>query len=131
MDDSRPEFYLAAMDVYRLDRPLKCWRIKVLHRDVKKRPLPLPYRGEVRDEYLLVKVEPPFVSSREEIDRVLLSAKDPTISWSAITEWPLFVFVLCPQVGELEQRDTIDQDEFVVLDWAALFPTEEAASEWL
>lgn len=131
MYSNQPDFYMAATDVYRLERPLHCWQIKILRRDEGNSQRTGSVNATVRDEYLLIKVDPPFVIRGRHVDEVLVAAKDPNVSWSSVGTWPVFVFVLNVHVKDVARRHTIRDDEFMVLEWAALFKTEEDASEYL
>ncbi len=125
------DFYLAATDAHRLNAPIKGWRIKRIRRDVRRSNPSTTGSAAIRDDYLLIGVDPPFEVRGREIYKVLLAAKGEPISWSSIERWPVFVYILNPQVEDIESRDLIGDDEFVVLDWAALFPNIEEASEFL
>jgi hypothetical protein len=131
MNSKQPDFYLAAMDTHRLDVPIKGWRVKIIRRNVQTTNPSETRNAAVRDEYLLIHIDPPFELSGQPVDKVLLSAKGEPISWSSIDRWPVFVYVLNPEVEDIKNRDQIGDDEFVVLDWAALFPNSEEASKFL
>jgi hypothetical protein len=131
MNYEQPNFYLADTDMYHFDAPAKAWRVKTISRDVRGSNTSKPRNAAVGDSYLLVRVDPPFESPGRLIDKVLLSAKGAPIIWSAIDRWPVFVFVLYPHVQDIEKCDLIGDDEFVVLDWAALFQNMEEARKIL
>src|SRR5947209_19939665 len=100
MNDKQPDFYLAATDVHRLDAPMKAWRVKSISRDLTRSNRPKPSNAGVRDDYLLIRVYPPFQVRDQLIDKVLLSAKGTPIAWFSIDRWQVFVYVLNPQVED-------------------------------
>ncbi|HET6261734.1 MAG TPA: hypothetical protein VFG99_05785 [Chloroflexia bacterium] len=128
IDTESPDFYLAATDHYELAAPIKCWRIKRIRGKMCRFRLPILH-PEVGRGFLLIRVEPSMRMGDKIVGEVLVSSKG--LPLFPITEWPVFIFVLETSVGDLVSRDVICDHEVKVFDWAALYPTEEAAREAL
>jgi hypothetical protein len=122
MNNALPDCYLASSDVYQdadLARPRKCWRINSL-------------RGESRDDYLLIQIDPPIIGQpyglgARDIHEVILASKSRLVSLLNITSWPVPVYVLYTLIEHPERRDVIHDDEFHLLVWAELYETWEDA----
>ncbi len=116
--DPQPDFYLASSENYDLEEPRKCFRIKRL-------------RGEQRDDYLLIRIDPPISGQPygfgQDIEKVIVVARHSGYSLFPITEWPVFVHVSVPLVDDPESRDLLRRDEVDHIAWAALYETEEEA----
>jgi len=112
------DFYLASSDGYGLEDPRQCKAIKRL-------------RGEVRDDYLLVRITPPlagqvFGLGARDLDEVILATRHEGESLFPIERWPVFVHVarlLVPYVGQ----DFVRTNEMESIAWAELYATEDAA----
>ncbi len=117
-----PDFYFASSDVRPDDdlaMPRKCWRIKRL-------------QGDVRDDYLLIRLDPPIIGQPlglggKDLHMVLVTTKDRTASLFPIQRWPVLIYVLQLLIDDAESRDVIHDEEFALLGWAELYRTEEAA----
>lgn len=115
---SAPDFYMASSEGY-IDEPRRCWRVKRL-------------ATEHRDDFLLVRVNPPILGrvkgqSIHLLDLVLVATRHEGRSLFPITEWPVFVFVARPLVGDPQLRDHLRADETQLIAWAELYRTEEDA----
>ncbi len=88
-------------------------------------------RGESRDDYLLVNIEPPLTGQPyglgdRSIDLVIVATRHQGASLFPVSKWPVHVHVarlLVPYKGQ----ETIGNDEMDFIAWAELYPTEEAA----
>lgn len=122
MINTLPDFYLASSDVYKDDdlaRARKCWRIKSL-------------RGDFRDDYLLIQIEPPIIGQpfglgAKDIHQVIVVTKSRSVSLLDISNWPVLVYVLYPLIKHPEERGVIHDNEFSLLVWAELYKTWEDA----
>jgi hypothetical protein len=114
------DFYLTSSEGYDyLARPpRRCRAIKRL-------------RGDARDDYLLIRIDPPlngqiFGLGEHDIDQVIVATRHRGASLFPITQWPVFVHVarlLVPYEGQ----DVVRSDELDPIAWAELYATEEAA----
>ena len=113
---SAPDFYLVSSDGYGLEEPRSCWRIKRV-------------TAEKRDDFLLVRVEPPvpILLERSSMSVVLLAAKWVDVSLFPITKWPTPVYVVRPLVPDPESRNRLLKNEYDLLAWALLYRTEHEA----
>lgn len=89
------------------------------------------YEGE-RDDYLLVRIEPPIIGQRyglggRDIDCVLLATRHEGASLFPIREWPVFVHIARLRIEHPEDRDEVNDDELSSIMWGELYPTEEDA----
>ena len=113
-------FYLASTEGCNLERPRRCLPIKRL-------------RGEDRDDYLLVSLDPPlYVEASDvggmELDQVIIATRHRGESLFLVTGWPVYVHVarlLVPFRGQ----DAVQNGEMESLAWAELYQTETAARE--
>jgi hypothetical protein len=111
-----PDFYLASSDSYNLAISRRVWGVKRMS---------IPKRNDV----LLARIDPP-ISNREHggnysnIDLVLLVTRHKGTSLFPVSEWPLSVYVVRPLVN-VEDRDSLNLDEFENIAWAALYRTEQ------
>ena len=114
-----PDFYLASTDYYNLESPRRVWRLKRLS-------------GVGRDDLLLVRIDPPIIdqgygSDAQSVNTVLLATRHEGASLFPVAQWPVFVHVLRPTIGNVEDRDSLQKGEFRNIAWAELYKTEEDA----
>lgn len=114
-----PDFFLASSEVYRLEEPRSCRRIKRM-------------RSDSRDDLLLVRVEPPLVGQPyglggRDIDTVLVATRHEGDSLFPIGSWPVFVHVARLLIENPETREQIHDNECEAIAWAELYATEAAA----
>ena len=113
-----PDFFLASSEGYGMEKPFRCFAIKRL-------------KGEKRDDYLLVRIEPPLIGQRfglggHDIDYVILATRHQGDSLFPVSRWPAFVHVarlLIPYDG----REIIMSDQMESIAWAELYPTLKEA----
>ena len=79
MKPAQPAFYLASSESYVFRGPRKCW-------------IEATIAGEVRSDYLLVRIDPPATDfqTKKPIDRVLVTGKNMPIE---ITRLPASVYI--------------------------------------
>ena len=112
------DFYIASSEGYQMECPRRCEAIKRL-------------RGEDRDDYLLIGIDPPlngqvFGLGARDLDQVIVATRHRGDSLFPINRWPVFVHVarlLVPYEGQ----DVVRNDEVESFAWAELYPTEKAA----
>lgn len=112
----KPDFFLASSEGYRLKEPRSCKCLKRL-------------RSDNRDDLLLVKVEPPLIGQHyglgnQDINVLLIATRHKGESLFPIKEWPVFVHVARLLIDHPEERERIRDDEFELIAWAELYPTE-------
>lgn len=88
-------------------------------------------KGEDRDDYLLVKIDPPLLGQpfglgEKDISQLILATRHADSSLSCIAQWPVFVYVLRPLVS-LESREEVKNGEMELIAWAEVYKTEDAA----
>jgi len=111
------DFYLASTEGYGLEIPRHCVPIRRL-------------RGDVRDDYLLVKITPPLIGQHfglggNDIAQVIVASRHEGESLFPVRSWPVYVHVarlLVPSIGT-----TVQQDEMELIAWAELYPTKADA----
>lgn len=113
------DFYLVSSEGYGMEKPRKCYRIKRL-------------KGAQRDDYLLIKIDPPLIGQKyglggRDIDKVIIATRHKGDSLFPIKEWPVFIHVARILIDDLEDRETVVDNEFEEIGWAELYETEEAA----
>ena len=116
------ELFLASSEGGGLETPRRC---RVLER----------VRGEDRDDYLLVEVDPPFPGEDfdlggNDVRVVLLASRYREESLFPVRQFPVHVHVarlLVPYSGQRELRNS-DIDGFA---WGEVYPSEAAAREGL
>ncbi len=116
---AKADFYLASTESYALDEPRRCWRIKRL-------------RGDMRDDYLLVRIDPPLGGSAfgldlGDINQVIVATRLEGFSLFPIAKWPVPVHVAAVLIDEPEKREVIQMNELYSLAWGELYESEEAA----
>ncbi|MFA5204721.1 MAG: hypothetical protein WC708_10000 [Lentisphaeria bacterium] len=79
MISKQPNFYLVSSESYAFRDPRKCW-------------VETTVAGELRSDYLLVRIDPPVIDFRtkEPINQVLITGKNKPIK---ITELPTSVYI--------------------------------------
>src|SRR5690349_10539109 len=119
-----PDFWMVSTEA---PDPLvlrKCWRIKRLH-------------DLVRDDYLLIKVDPPLntlgLCTSEYADKAIIATRLEGMSLFPLSEGTLVVYVdaVCVPNIESTNRDYISVGDSKQVDWAALLPTEEEARKFM
>lgn len=119
MTNDSPDFYLASSEGYDLEAPRRCFRIKRLG-------------GDFRDDYLLIKVDPPLVGQShalggQDVDQIVIAPRHRGVSLFPILEWPVFVHVVRVLVDDPEIRDKLHDSELEEIAWAELYQTEKEA----
>lgn len=114
----QPDFYLASSEGYGMEEPRRCFAIRRI-------------RGDSRDDYMLVRIDPPLIGQRfgmgaQDLDHVILATRHAGASLFPIRAWPVFVHVARVLVP-LEQRDLLHDGEMESIAWAELYETEAAA----
>ena len=115
---TKPDFYLASSEGYGMEEPRRGFAVRRL-------------RGDVRDDYLLVRIEPPVIGQpfglgAHDIDHVILATRHAGESLFPMRRWPVFVHVARPLVP-IEGRDVLHDDEMEVIPWAEIYKTEGTA----
>ena len=90
-------------------------------------------RGDRRDDYLLVRIDPPLTGSGSRpdgpaMDHVILATRHLGDSLFPIQRWPVFVHVI-ESLVPVEGKDVLHDHEMKVIAWAAIYDSEEAARE--
>jgi hypothetical protein len=121
MSNTSPDFYLASSEGYNLAEPRKCFRIKRL-------------RGDARDDYLLIHIDPPIIGQQyglggKDISEVIVATRHKGDSLFPITNWPVFVHVARTLSEHSEEREVLHDGEFEEIAWAELYPTEADARQ--
>lgn len=116
---NKPDFYLASSEGYGMEEPRCCFAVRRL-------------RGDSRDDYLLVRIEPPVIGQgfnlgNQDIHYLILATRHIGKSLFPIQHWPVFVHVARSLIP-LEGRDVIHDNEMESIAWAELYETEEKAS---
>jgi hypothetical protein len=107
----KPDFFLASGDGYNLEEPRKAYVIR-------------RYPAAKRDDYLLVRIDPPYESHGYVSEKLVLAAKFEGTSLFPISYWPLPVYVLRPLVQAPDTFDTLDPDrEMELIAWAEIYRT--------
>lgn len=119
MTERIPDFYLASSEGYGMESPRKAWRLKRL-------------RSDFRNDLLLVELDPPLIGQHyglgeQDAHHVIVATRHKGASLFPINEWPVFVYVLLPLTGNVEERDRIHPAEYQNIAWAELYQTEEDA----
>jgi hypothetical protein len=114
-----PDFFIASSEGYGLEGPRACKRLKQV-------------RSDSRDDLLLVRIEPPIIDRlyrfrEQDIDTLLLAARRHGESLFPIGQWPVFVYVTRLLIKSPEEREHIYRNEYDLIVWAELYPTEKDA----
>lgn len=115
------DLFLASSEGYGLDEPRQCMRVQRMHSDT-------------RDDLLLVRLSPPIIGQPyglgdRDIDMVLVASRHKDCSLFPIVDWPAYVHVARPLIENPDSKKYIRDNEFEVIAWAELYPTEAAAKE--
>lgn len=114
----QPDFFLASTEGYGLEAPCSCWAVKRV-------------ANEKRNDLLLARIHPPLAGQRyggdRDIEFVLIAPRHEGGSLFPINEWPLYVHVARPIVNDPIDHEVFRSDEYELLAWAELYPTEEEA----
>ena len=121
MANRAPDFYLASSEGYNMETPRKSYIIKRL-------------RGTYRDDYLLVRIDPPLIGQYyglggRDIDKLIVATKYKGDSLFPVTQWPVFVHVARFLSGDPEEFDVIQNSDLEEIGWAELYETEAAARD--
>lgn len=113
------DFFLASSEGYQMEEPRRCKRVKRI-------------RSAERDDLLLARIDPPLVGQlyglgAENLDMVLLAPRHRGDSLFPIREWPVCVHVARLLIDNPAERDHLEDEEFELIAWAELYPTEQAA----
>lgn len=87
-------------------------------------------KDSVRDDYMLVRVEPAFRDDRIgplELDQLILSTRLRPYSLYPITEWPVHVYVTRVVDPAILKTLNFTKEQVELIGWGMLFQTLEAA----
>ena len=116
----QPDFVLDPTDTGDLRLLRHCWKVRRLG-------------DEIRDDYLLVRVAPPFEGkeygrrSDETIDHVLLCTRHRGHSLFPVREWPEHVYVATVDLGVLAEATSFRSNQATLIAWGLIYPTEDQA----
>jgi hypothetical protein len=115
----QPDFFLASTESYNLQEPREVFILKILH-------------GTYRDDFMLVKIEPPIIGQRyglggKDISEVVIVSRHESESLLNIKDWPMSVHVARPLVDDLKKKNSLDEKEIELIAWAEIYKTEEDA----
>lgn len=115
---TEPDFYLASTEGYGMEEPRRCYAARRL-------------RGDHRDDFLLVKIDPPLIGQKygmggKDLDEVIVATRHKGASLFPVREWPVFVHVVRVLVP-VEGRDLLHDHEIESIGWAELYETEADA----
>jgi len=65
--------------------------------------------------------------SEGELELVIVAARLKEGSLFPVRSWPVYVYVARSLIGNPELRDTMTSDEFKLIAWAELYPSEQDA----
>ena len=105
-----PDFFLVNTECDTCRPPFRCWEVARI-------------AANGRDDYLLVKADPPISKSG---DFVLLATKHPGTTLFPVSGWPMYVYVAEATAHIIEQR-SVGEERVAILNWANLWPTMEEA----
>lgn len=109
-----PDFFLDG-EGEGLNTIYACWRRKRL-------------RDNVRDDYLLVDIEPPMIGQKyglggEDITQLILATRHQGVTLFPVTEWPAHVFV-CRILDEgLLEQEVFEAHQIQMIAWAVILPS--------
>ncbi|MCH7480950.1 MAG: hypothetical protein IIC79_06100 [Chloroflexi bacterium] len=114
-----PDFYLASAEGYGFDEPRKCYRI-------------MRVQSEMRDDYMLIRVDPPLTQRQHglagvELDTIVIATRHKGSSLFPILEWPVYVHIARLHTINPSERDIIHPNEIESIAWGELYLTEEDA----
>jgi hypothetical protein len=119
MSGDEPIFFLTgAGEGKTLAEPRTCWQMKRM-------------RDSVRDDYMLISVEPPFRQPHgigtTDVYKLVVACRFQGQSLYPITSWPCHVFVYRSLHAILPEQTDFGQGDLQVIAWAMLFRTGEEA----
>ena len=113
-------FFLSTAGEYQpLAEPHACWELDRM-------------RDSLRDDYMLVRIEPPFRDERigpEDLDTLILSTRLRPHSLYPITSWPVHVYVTRVVEPAILKALRFKKEEVQLLAWGAIFETLKDAEE--
>jgi hypothetical protein len=116
-----PDFFLSAAGEMRGELSVlrSCWRKDRL-------------RDGVRDDYMLVEIEPPISGQRyglmdSDITKLILSTRLKGFSLFPITSWPCEVYVARILDRTVVQSRTFNREQVELIGWATIFRSPEQA----
>ena len=89
-------------------------------------------RDSFRDDYMLVRIEPPFGDERigpEDVDTLILSTRLMPHSLYPITSWPVHVYVTRVVEPAILKALEFKKEEVQLLAWGTIFETLKDAEE--
>jgi len=120
-ESDKPDFYMSANEYDALEKPRKCYAIR-------------RFSGKRRDNYLLIRIDPPIAPGEvegfdSEISEVIVATRHQGATLFPISEWPVYVHVALPVVPGRHYRTVVSTQigDIAAEAWARLYPTEEDA----
>lgn len=116
-----PDFYLASSEGYGFETPRKAYKVKNL-------------KGSERDDFYLIKIDPPIIGQRfgtSDIEELIIVPRHEGVSLHNITEYPVYVHVARPLIGNIGIVNSIKENEIESIGWAELYKTEQDAKKSL
>ena len=91
-------------------------------------------RYKLRDDFLLVKIAPPFDGKRlgartKYLRSIIIASRWEDRPLFPITGWPISVYILAPMTAKLESVDEIFEKDVRMVGWGELYPTAEWAAD--
>lgn len=112
------DFYLGSSESNLLRNIRKCYIIK-------------RFQAFRRDDYLLMRISPPFEWTggnipNQELEYLIIAARHKGETLFPISKWPISVYVLLTYLSKenLLQRGSLNDDEIILLGWAELRNSE-------
>lgn len=118
--NTKPEFYIKSTEGYEdFSFPRACYPIKRL-------------KGEKRDDYLLIAVEPPIIGQKyglgdKDIDFLIIATRHADTSLFPVSEWPLYVHIAYPLIENVEFISSILLKDIKLIAWGELYQTKECS----
>lgn len=109
-----PDFFLCAKGEHDdLSDPCACWRCKRL-------------RDNIRDDYLVVDIEPPIIGQRygpgdKDITQIILATRHEGVTLFPITEWPAHVYVCRILDDAILSQDVFEEHQVEMITWGSYF----------
>jgi hypothetical protein len=117
----KPSFFLHAKGEYdELADPRPCWEIRRL-------------RDDVRDDYMLVRVEPPLVGQRfglgpKNVDQLILASRVAGYTLYPISSWPCPVYVWRLRHDDgVSATGSFSSAQVELIAWGLIFDTIDKA----
>jgi hypothetical protein len=113
-----PDFFLASSEGYDLEDPRKAYLVTLI-----KGPNGI---------FALVKIDPVIIGQQyglgqADISEVLIAPRLEGDTLVNISRWPIPVHVFRSLIGDLSHTELISEDEMILIAWAEIYPTEQAA----